>query len=47
MDVKQGTEGESLGKVEKDLGLRMRGSTRGKYVECQCVMLQAAVGDVV
>ena len=47
MDVKQGAEGEGLGRVERDLVLRVRGSTRGKYVECQCVVSQAAVGGVV
>ena len=47
MDVKWGTKGESLGKVERDLGLRVRGSARGEYVKCQCVVLQAAVGGVV
>ena len=47
MDVKQGTESEGLGRVERDLGLRVRESARGKYVKCQCVVLQAAVGGVV
>ena len=32
MDVKQGTEEESRS-VERDLGLRVRGSMRGKYVD--------------
>ena len=33
IDVKQGAEGESLGRVERDLGLRVRGSVRGKYID--------------
>ena len=32
MDVKQGTEGEGLSRVERDLGLRVRRSARGKYI---------------
>ena len=39
MDVKQGAEGESLGKVERDLGLRVRGSARGKYVNLSASVL--------
>ena len=39
MDVKRGTEGESLGKVERDLGLRVRGSARGKYIDLSASVL--------